>query len=393
MVSDPRAALWPNYNPPRDLIFTHGKGSELFSEEGSVYLDFLSGIAVTSFGHSHPHLIAALNEQAGKLWHVSNLFRIPAAELLAQRLVQNSFADNIFFAKSGAESVEAGLKAMRSYHAANGNPERTRIIGFENSFHGRTIATVAAAGNKSHMQNFVPLDQGFNHVRWGDIESLRASIGSDTAGVILEPIQGEGGIRPVSKEYLEAIRTICDQEGLLLMFDEVQCGVGRSGHLFAHQYYGVYPDVMALAKGLGGGFPIGACLTNNKVGKTMVVGTHGSTFGGNPLAAVVANAVMDLLLEDKCLPGVIQKGEYLRNQLSSLQEKYPKLIDSVHGLGLMLGIKCEIPNTELANALKDRGLLVVGSGSNMVRLLPPLNIEHSHLERAISIMDSALGEM
>jgi acetylornithine/N-succinyldiaminopimelate aminotransferase len=393
MVSDPRAALWPNYNPPRDLIFTHGKGSELFSEEGSVYLDFLSGIAVTSFGHSHPHLIAALNEQAGKLWHVSNLFRIPAAELLAQRLVQNSFADNIFFANSGAESVEAGLKAMRSYHAANGNPERTRIIGFENSFHGRTIATVAAAGNKSHMQNFVPLDQGFDHVRWGDIESLRASIGSDTAGVILEPIQGEGGIRPVSKEYLEAIRTICDQEGLLLMFDEVQCGVGRSGHLFAHQYYGVYPDVMALAKGLGGGFPIGACLTNNKVGKTMVVGTHGSTFGGNPLAAVVANAVMDLLLEDKCLPGVIQKGEYLRNQLSSLQEKYPKLIDSVHGLGLMLGIKCEIPNTELANALKDRGLLVVGSGSNMVRLLPPLNIEHSHLERAIGIMDSALGEM
>jgi acetylornithine/N-succinyldiaminopimelate aminotransferase len=282
---------------------------------------------------------------------------------------------------------------MRSYHAANGNPERTRIIGFENSFHGRTIATVAAAGNKSHMQNFVPLDQGFDHVQWGDIESLRASIGSDTAGVILEPIQGEGGIRPVSKEYLEAIRTICDQEGLLLMFDEVQCGVGRSGHLFAHQYYGVYPDVMALAKGLGGGFPIGACLTNNKVGKTMVVGTHGSTFGGNPLAAVVANAVMDLLLEDKCLPGVIQKGEYLRNQLSSLQEKYPKLIDSVHGLGLMLGIKCEIPNTELTNALKDRGLLVVGSGSNMVRLLPPLNIEHSHLERAIGIMDSALGEM
>ncbi|MDG2140735.1 MAG: aspartate aminotransferase family protein [Gammaproteobacteria bacterium] len=393
MVSDPRAALWPNYNPPRDLIFTHGKGSELFSEEGSVYLDFLSGIAVTSFGHSHPHLIAALNEQAGKLWHVSNLFRIPAAELLAQRLVQNSFADNIFFANSGAESVEAGLKAMRSYHAANGNPERNRIIGFENSFHGRTIATVAVAGNKSHMQNFVPLDQGFDHVQWGDIESLRASIGSATAGVILEPIQGEGGIRPASKEYLEAIRNICDEEGLLLMFDEVQCGVGRSGHLFAHQYYGVYPDVMALAKGLGGGFPIGACLTNNKVGKTMVVGTHGSTFGGNPLAAVVANAVMDLLLEDECLPGVIQKGEYLRNQLSSLQEKYPKLIDSVHGLGLMLGIKCEIPNTELANALKDRGLLVVGSGSNMVRLLPPLNIEHSHLERAVSIMDSALGEM
>lgn len=393
MVSDPRAALWPNYNPPRDLIFTHGKGSELFSEEGSVYLDFLSGIAVTSFGHSHPHLIAALNEQAGKLWHVSNLFRIPAAELLAQRLVQNSFADNIFFANSGAESVEAGLKAMRSYHAANGNPERNRIIGFENSFHGRTIATVAAAGNKSHMQNFVPLDQGFDHVQWGDIESLRASIGSATAGVILEPIQGEGGIRPASKEYLEAIRNICDEEGLLLMFDEVQCGVGRSGHLFAHQYYGVYPDVMALAKGLGGGFPIGACLTNNKVGKTMVVGTHGSTFGGNPLAAVVANAVMDLLLEDECLSRVMQKGEYLRDELSGLQVKYPKLIDSVHGLGLMIGVKCKIPNTDLANALKDRGLLVVGSGSNMVRLLPPLNIEHSHLETAIGIMDSVLGEM
>ena len=393
MVSDPRAALWPNYNPPHDLIFTHGRGSELFSKEGDAYLDFLSGIAVTSFGHSHPHLIAALNDQAGKVWHVSNLFRIPAAELLAQRLVQHSFADNVFFANSGAESVEAGLKAMRSYHAVNGSPQRTRIIGFKNSFHGRTIATVAAAGNKSHIQNFVPADQGFDHVEWDNIEALRASIGSNTAGVLLEPIQGEGGIRPVSKEYLKAIRSICDEEGLLLMFDEVQCGVGRSGHLFAHQYYGVFPDVMALAKGLGGGFPIGACLTNNAVGKTMVVGTHGSTFGGNPLATAVANAVMDLLLEDECLSGVVQKGEYLRDELSGLQVKYPKLIDSVHGLGLMIGVKCKIPNTDLANALKDQGLLVVGSGSNMVRLLPPLNIEHSHLEAAIGIMDSALGEM
>lgn len=390
MVIDSRDALWPNYNPPRDLIFTHGKGCELFSEQGDVYLDFLSGIAVTSFGHAHPHLIATLNEQAGQLWHVSNLFRIPAAERLAQRLVKESFADNIFFANSGAEAVEAGLKAMRSYHATNGNPERTRIIGFDNSFHGRTIATVAAAGNKSHMQNFIPSDQGFDHIEWGNIGSLRDAINSSTAGVLLEPIQGEGGIRPASKEYLVEIRKLCDKEGVLLMFDEVQCGVGRSGHLFAHQHYEVYPDVMALAKGLGGGFPIGACLTNNAVGKTMVVGTHGSTFGGNPLAAAVGNAVMDLLLDEECLAGVIRKGEYLYDRLSSLQSKYPNAIESLHGLGLMIGIKCKISNTEFASALRDRGLLVGECGSNMVRLLPPLNIEDAYLDKAISIVDSVL---
>ena len=393
MVFDSRDALWPNYNPPRDLVFTHGKGSELFSEQGDAYLDFLSGIAVTSFGHAHPHLISALNEQAGKIWHVSNLFRIPAAERLAQRLVDVSFADNVFFANSGAEAVEAGLKAMRSYHAANGNPQRTRIIGFNSSFHGRTIATVAVAGNKSHTQNFVPSDQGFDHIEWENSESLRNAINSSTAGVLLEPIQGEGGIRPVSKEYLTEVRKLCNEEGVLLMFDEVQCGVGRSGHFFAHQHYAVYPDVMALAKGLGGGFPIGACLTNKAVGKTMVVGTHGSTFGGNPLAAAVGNAVMDLLLEEGCLAGVTKKGEYLHNELSRLRGKHRKLIDSLHGLGLMIGIKCKIPNTELATALKKRGLLVGECGSNMVRLLPPLNIEHSHLEKAIATIDSVLEGM
>ena len=353
-----RKALWPNYSPPAELVFTHGVGSELFSESGEAYLDFLSGIAVTSFGHSHPHLNEALKQQADKVWHVSNLFRIPEAEVLATRLVQESFADNVFFANSGAEAVEAGLKAIRGYHAARGDNKRTRIIGFSDSFHGRTMATVAAAGNKSHMQNFVPGDQGFDHVEGGNLEALKNVISDSTAGIILEPVQGEGGIRPVTQKFLASIRELCDEHGVLLMFDEVQCGIGRTGHLFAHQHYGINPDVMALAKGLGGGFPIGACLTTEEVGSSMVVGTHGSTFGGNPLATAVGNAVMDLLLEDGTLKKVIEKGKYLSGELERLKIEHNDLLDSVHGLGLMIGVKCKMPCADLALSLRDNYLLV-----------------------------------
>ena len=353
-----RKALWPNYSPPAELVFTHGVGSELFSESGEAYLDFLSGIAVTSFGHSHPHLNEALKQQADKVWHVSNLFRIPEAEVLATRLVQESFADNVFFANSGAEAVEAGLKAIRGYHAARGDNKRTRIIGFSDSFHGRTMATVAAAGNKSHMQNFVPGDQGFDHVEGGNLEALKNVISDSTAGIILEPVQGEGGIRPVTQKFLASIRELCDEHGVLLMFDEVQCGIGRTGHLFAHQHYGINPDVMALAKGLGGGFPIGACLTTEEVGSSMVVGTHGSTFGGNPLATAVGNAVMDLLLEDGTLENVIEKGKYLSGELERLKIEHNDLLDSVHGLGLMIGVKCKMPCADLALSLRDNYLLV-----------------------------------
>ena len=390
---DPRAALWPNYSPPLDLVFSHGSGSELFTEEGVAYLDFLSGIAVTSFGHAHPHLVAALTEQTNKLWHLSNVFRIPAAEELARRLVANSFADSLFFANSGTEAVEAGLKAMRGYHAAQGNTQRTRIIGFNDSFHGRSMAALAAAGNQAHMQNFIPGDYGFDHAPWEDLAALEAAISPETAGIILEPVQGEGGIRPINKDFLLAVRRLCDEQGLLLMFDEVQCGVGRSGHLFAHEYFDVFPDVMALAKGLGGGFPIGVCLATKAVADPMIVGTHGSTFGGNPLAATVGNAVLDLLLEKNLLDEVKAKGQYLQQALEGLVAKHPEKIISVHGLGLMLGLKCVVPCADLLVALRENQLLVGKSGSNMIRLLPPLNISREHIEKAISILDETLAGM
>ena len=391
--TDPRAALWPNYNPPGELVFRRGSGSELFTEEGLAYLDFLSGIAVTSFGHSHPHLVSALTNQANNLWHLSNVFRIPAAEELARRLVAVSFADSLFLANSGTEAVEAGIKAIRGYQALKGHPQRTRIIGFSESFHGRSLAALAAAGNQAHMKNFIPGDYGFDHVPWEDFAALENAIDAKTAGIILEPIQGEGGIRPINKEFLESVRKLCDEHGLLLMFDEVQCGVGRSGHLFAHENFGVFPDVMALAKGLGGGFPIGVCLTTKAVAEPMVVGTHGSTFGGNSLAAAVGNAVLDLVLENGLLDDVKTKSQFFVQALEHLINKHPNKIESVHGLGFMLGVKCVVPSAELLVALRDKQLLVGKSGSNMIRLLPPLNVSREHLEKAISIMDETLGEM
>lgn len=388
--SDPRAALWPNYKPPTELVFTHGVGSELFSEDGTAYLDFLSGIAVTSFGHAHPHLVKALNEQATKLWHTSNVFRIPAAERLAQRLVESSFADGVYFANSGTEAVEAGLKSIRAYQAVNNHPERYRIIGFEASFHGRTMASLAAAGNAAHMKNFVHGDYGFDQAKWEDIESIKNRISESTAGIIIEPVQGEGGIRPASQEFLESLRELCDEHGLLLMFDEVQCGVGRSGTLFAHEHYSLEPDVMAIAKGLGGGFPVAACLANEAVSASMQFGSHGSTFGGNPLAMAVADAVLDLVLEPNLLKDVNSKASFLVNELEALTIKYSQSISSVHGLGLMLGVKCMGENTKLLLKLREHGLLVGKSGDNMIRLLPPLNVSQAELERALTIIETVL---
>jgi|TARA_B110000914_G_scaffold221968_1_gene234656 acetylornithine/N-succinyldiaminopimelate aminotransferase len=388
--SNPRAALWPNYKPPAELVFTHGIGSELFSEDGTSYLDFLSGIAVTSFGHAHPHLVNALSEQATKLWHTSNVFRIPAAERLAQRLVESSFADGVYFANSGTEAVEAGLKSIRAYQAVNKHPERYRIIGFEASFHGRTMASLAAAGNPAHMKNFVHGDYGFDQAQWDDIESVKSCIDENTAGIIIEPVQGEGGIRPASKEFLKALRELCDDHGLLLMFDEVQCGIGRSGKLFAHENYSLEPDVMAIAKGLGGGFPVGACLASEAVSSTMQLGSHGSTFGGNQLAMAVADAVLDLVLEPSLLKDVNNKAKFLVTELEALTKKYPQSISSVHGLGLMLGLKCVGENTKLLLKLREHGLLVGKSGDNMIRLLPPLNVSQIELERALDIIRTVL---
>ncbi len=389
---DPRGALWPNYSPPKDLIFTHGIGSELFDENNQPYLDFLSGIAVTSFGHAHPHLVAALEEQSRKLWHLSNVFRVPEGERLATRLVAHSFADNVFFANSGTEAVEAGIKAIRGYQASIGEAKRTRVIGFTESFHGRTLGALAVAGNSSHMRGFIPSDYGFDHVSWGDIAALKAAITEHTAGIVLETVQGEGGIRPATKELLQQIRALCDEHGLVLMFDEVQCGVGRTGKLFAHEHFGVNPDVMALAKGLGGGFPVGACLTTAKIGNAMVVGSHGSTFGGGPMAMAVGNAVMDLLLEPGLMNDVTRKGELLQSELRKLTTEFPNLVESVHGLGLMVGLKCVIPNTDLLNKLREHHMIVGKSGSNMIRLLPPINISDEHILKGVSILRTTLSE-
>ena len=390
-----REGLWPTYSPPVGPVFSHGRGSELFTADGEVYLDFLSGIAVTGFGHAHPHLVAALSGQAGKLWHLSNVFRIPQAEGLARRLTEHSFAERVFFANSGTEAIEAGLKAMRGWQAAAGHDERYRIIGFSDSFHGRTLGAVAAAANPKHTRHFVPTDYGFDQVPWGDLDALTAAIGDNTAGIIIEPVQGEGGIRPVSGEFLQGVKALCKKHGLLLMFDEVQCGMGRSGKLFAHQHYEVTPDVMALAKGLGGGFPVGACLATAEVGDVMVFGSHGSTFGGNPLAMAVADAVLDLLLQPDLLPDVRQRADTLRSALDGFCAQYPEIIKSVHGLGLMIGVKCAVgvSNADLMQALRDNQLLVGKSGDNMIRLLPPLNISEADLQRGITLFEQTLQGM
>jgi len=391
-AKDPRSSLWPTYAPPMDIVFSHGKGSELFTEDGRVFLDFISGIAVTGFGHAHPELVAALHEQAQKLWHLSNMFRVPGAEHLADVLVNNSFAEGVFFANSGTEAIEAGLKAIRGYQAHIGRAERFRIIGFEGSFHGRTMAAVAAAGNPAHCQPFIPGDYGFDQAPWNDLAALEALIGPQTAGIIIEPIQGEGGIRPASLEYLQGIKALCNQHGLVLMFDEVQCGMGRSGALFAHQLLGIEPDLLASAKGIGGGFPVGACLATKAVSEAMKFGSHGTTYGGNPLAMAVANKVMELLLADGLLQSVTEKGDKCRRLLESLCERYPNVLKRVDGKGLMLGVECVLPNTELLVKLRERGLLVGKAGGNMLRLLPPLNVSDEHIDKAIATIEEVVAE-
>ena len=382
----PHSSLMATYAPP-EILFEKGEGAYLITKEGDRYLDFISGIAVTAFGHNHPHLVAALKNQAEKYWHTSNMFRVEHGERLAERLCANSFADRVFFGNSGAEAVEAGLKMMRRYHFDRGDTKRNRIIGMHNAFHGRTIATVAAAGNPSHTKGFFEGDLGCDHVPFGDIQALETAITEKTAGVILEPVQGEGGILPAPEGYLKAVRNLCDQHGILLMVDEIQCGMGRTGKLFAYEWAGIEPDILSSAKGLGGGFPVGACLASEKAASCMVVGTHGSTFGGNPLATAVGNAVLDLLLENGFLEQVTAKSLKLREGLQQLAGKHPAILGDVQGLGLMLGIKCHVPNTEMLARLRDAKLLTGRAGSDILRLLPPLNLTDQHIEEALEILD------
>ncbi len=381
-----------------DLEFERGEGPWLITAKGERYLDFGAGIAVNAFGHSHPHLIKALTEQAGKVWHTSNIYRIPGQETLARRLVEATFADTVFFTNSGAEALECAIKMARKYHAAKGAPERYELITMEGAFHGRTLATIAAGGQKKYLEGFGPAMPGFPQVPFGDLKALEAAIGPATAGILIEPVQGEGGIRIISNEDLRHIRALCDEKGILLVLDEVQTGVGRTGKLFAHEHAGITPDIMAIAKALGGGFPVGACLASADAAAGMTAGTHGSTFGGNPLAMAVANAVMDLALDEAFLPHVRMLGLKLRQKLAMLADRFPRIVEEIRGEGLMLGIRCRIPNTDLVAALRDEKMLTVGAGDNVVRLLPPLNIEEAHLDEAMEKLmvaceklDAALG--
>jgi len=385
-------AVMPVYSRP-ELAFERGEGAYLFSTDGKRYLDFCSGIAVTGLGHSHPHLVNALIEQGRKLWHTSNVFRIPGQERLAQRLVDASFADTVFFTNSGAEAVECGIKVVRKYYDEIGQPNRYRIIACTNAFHGRTLATIAAGGQEKLLKGFDPVFDGFDHVPFGNLNEMRNAVGPDTAAILIEPVQGEGGIRAADSDYMRGLRAMCDEFGLLLFLDEVQCGMGRSGKLFAHEWSGVKPDVVATAKGIGGGFPLGACLATEKAAVGMTYGTHGSTYGGNPLAMAVGNAALDIILGDGFLANVVRMGEVLEKRFTAVAAAHPKVFGGVRGMGLIRGFECKIPNTDVVAALRRNGMLVVGGGDNVIRLLPPLIIDESHIEHAVEIIDLACREL
>jgi len=372
-----------------DLAFERGEGCYLFAADGQRYLDFGAGIAVNVLGHAHPRLVAALAEQAGKLWHTSNLYRIPAGERLAERLVAATFADTVFFTNSGAEALECAIKMARKFQSHEGRPERFRIVTFEGAFHGRTLATIAAGGQAKYLEGFGPKVEGFDQVPLGDLEAVKAVVGPETAGILIEPIQGEGGVRSPAPEFLRALRQICDANDLVLIFDEVQTGVGRTGKLFAYEWTGVTPDIMAIAKGIGGGFPMGACLATERAAAGMTAGTHGSTFGGNPLAMAVGNAVLDAVLEPGFLEHVQAVSLRLKQQLAMLKDEYPALIEEVRGQGLLLGLKMRIPNTEFVAALREQHLLTVGAGDNVVRIIPPLVAGDAEIAEATAAIAAA----
>ena len=380
--------LMPNYNRA-DIAFTRGEGPYLFDEKGERYLDFGTGLAVSLLGHAHPHLVATLREQAGKLWHTSNLYRIPEQERLAKRLIDNSFADTVFFCNSGAEAVECAIKMARHYHFSAGNPERYRLVAFEGAFHGRTLATIAAGGTPKYLEGFGPPAQGFDHVPVWDFDAVVRATGPETAGILVEPIQGEIGIRPPPMGFLKRLREFCDASGILLVLDEVQTGMGRTGRLFAYEAAGIEPDIMAIAKGLGGGFPVGACLATERAAKGMVPGTHGSTFGGNPLAMAVGNAVLDVVLAPGFLDRMRSIAGYMQQRLSMLMAQHPGVIAEIRGSGFLVGLRMHVPNAAFVAKLREKRLLAVGATENVVRLLPPLNIDESHVEEAISALSEA----
>lgn len=377
-----------------DLAFERGEGAYLFTTDGRRFLDFASGIAVNALGHSHPHLVKALIEQGQKLWHTSNLYRVPGQERLAERLVAATFADKAFFANSGVEAVECGLKLIRKYHDDFGDPNRYRVIAFEGSFHGRTMTALAAAGNEKYSKGYAPAVDGFDHCAFGNLNEVRAKIGPETAAILIEPVQGEGGMRAAQIEFIQGLRKVCDEFGLLLMFDEVQCGVGRTGKFFAHEWAGIAPDILATAKGIGGGFPLGVCLASDRVAAAFQPGSHGTTFGGNPLAMAVGNAVLDVLLEDGFLDRVNKVAAHLDRRLDEMLRRFPGAFEAKRGMGLMRGLKCasSVVNTDLVDKLRGLGLLTVGAGDNVLRLLPPLIVTNAEVDSAIDMLAAAAAE-
>ena len=376
-----------------DIAFDKGEGVYLYASDGTRYLDFGGGIAVTCLGHCHPHLVEALTRQAGQLWHCSNLYQIPEQTRLAERLVAASFADSVVFINSGAEAVETSVKMARKYQSDQGHPERFRVITCEGAFHGRTLAMIAAGGQEKHLAGFGPVVDGFDQVAFDNLNEMRAAVGPETAALLIEPVQGEGGIRALSKDYLKGARALADKFGVLLILDEVQTGIGRTGKLFAHEWAGIEPDILASAKGLGGGFPIGACLAKEGPASALTAGSHGSTFGGNPLAMAVGNAVLDVVLETGFLDKTNAIAKRLWQRLEEIAVNHPTVFEGISGSGLMVGLKCVPTNMDVVAKLTEGGLLTVAAGENVVRLVPPLIIEDSHVDEAIAIIDKAAGEL
>jgi acetylornithine/N-succinyldiaminopimelate aminotransferase len=376
-----------------DLAFERGEGVWLFTADGDKYLDFTSGVAVNALGHAHPRLVSALEDQARKVWHVSNLYRIPEGERLADRLCTATFADTVFFQNSGAEAIECAIKMARKYQSASGKPERYRIVTFEGAFHGRTMAALAATGNKKYLDGFGPPVDGFDQVPFGDLEAVKKAIGPQTGAILVEPIQGEGGIRVPQPNFLRGLRALCDQHGLLLIFDEIQTGFARTGDLFVYQRVGVTPDIMPVAKALGGGFPVGACLATAEAGKGMTAGTHGSTFGGNPLAMAVGNAVLDVMLEPGFIEHVREMGLKLKQKLAEIRDRYGAVVAEVRGEGLLMGLRMVPPASEMVDELRDEKMIAVAAGDNVVRLLPPLIIDEAEISEAVARIDRACARL
>ncbi len=391
-MSDPRAHIMPVYAPPSE-VFVRGEGVRLYTEEGAEYLDFIAGIAVNALGHSHPKLVEALTEQGKKLWHLSNMFRVPAGEQLADKICARTFADRVFFTNSGTEAVECALKAARKYHWSKGDEERIEFVTFTGAFHGRSLGAINAGGNPKYLEGFGPPIEGFTQIEWGDHDALDAAVTDKTAAVFVEPVQGEGGVRAMPEECLTGLRKLCDERGALLIYDEIQCGMGRTGQLFAFEWAeNAQPDIMCLAKGIGGGFPLGACLMTEEVGLPMQPGSHGSTYGGNPLAMAVGNAVWDIISDEAFLAEVRRVSGTVAQGLKSLADSHPDKVESVTGKGLLTGLKLKAAPKPVQNTCREKNLLVGVAGANVLRLAPPLIISDEDVREAVGVIDQALSE-